>query len=690
MTTSYYQAFRVRQKTLLDLLRRARDVFAGLEMATWVETADRLSARVGSERFRVMILGEFKRGKSTLINALLRAEVLPSEASPCTAVINEVKWAEEKRAVLHFRKPLPDRHAPLPPDARRHLERHRGDAPPMDISVNDLQEFVKIPEAASDQAASIAETPYERVEVYWPLDLCREGVEIIDSPGLNEHHTRTKTTRDYLAHVDAVVFVMSVPAICSSSEMAMVDNDLRPSGHEYLFFVINRFDDLRRKEDREKIQAQAYAHLAERTRFGREGVYFVSALDALEGRLNGDSGMVSRSGLQPLERALERFLAEDRGRVKLMQPAANLARGLRVALGEVIPTRRKLLDDDLGSLRRRVDEARPHLEEATRKRDRVMKQVEAARQRVRDAVRREAERFFSDLSHDVPMWVRRMETSNRISSGLFGISEGEAKAIAGEVAARLQPAVEASLEEWDRKTLRPLLDRQMEELAESLNDSLEPFLDYLDGIKSRLAGGLTPPRMSGNSGALSLERVLTGTGGAVLGAGLVLAALPGMGTLVASVGLGAVVTAVAGKVGALLLSMVNPLMFGAMVMGALALNRQRAASLTAQVKQQVAEAVAAQLRQEAGPRATSLADEVYEQTEGLSASVEAGLEKELRTVREQVDAIIRHKEQNEAEVQRQRQALGEQESALRSVEGELNDLILAIGSHAAAVPPDRH
>ncbi len=67
-----------------------------------------------------MVLGEFKRGKSTFINALLGEEVLPSSAIPCTAVINEVKWGEQQRAILHFRYPLPKPLAvTVPPESRR-------------------------------------------------------------------------------------------------------------------------------------------------------------------------------------------------------------------------------------------------------------------------------------------------------------------------------------------------------------------------------------------------------------------------------------------------------------------------------------------------------------------------------------------------------------------------------------------
>jgi len=46
--------------------------------------------------------------------------------------------------------------------------------------------------------------PYEKVEIFWPVELCRNGVEVIDSPGLNEHTTREQITMDYLSIVDAV------------------------------------------------------------------------------------------------------------------------------------------------------------------------------------------------------------------------------------------------------------------------------------------------------------------------------------------------------------------------------------------------------------------------------------------------------------------------------------------------------
>src|SRR5262249_40396692 len=109
--------------------------------------------------------------------------------------------------------PLPDG---LPPEAVSHLRRASGGTvPPMQISVDQLEEFVVIPDPTRDPAKSVAESPYDRVELFWPLPLCQNGVEIIDSPGLNEHGIRTKVTVDYLGSVDAIVFVMSCSALAS-------------------------------------------------------------------------------------------------------------------------------------------------------------------------------------------------------------------------------------------------------------------------------------------------------------------------------------------------------------------------------------------------------------------------------------------------------------------------------------------
>jgi hypothetical protein len=66
-------------------------------------------------------------------------------------------------------------------------------------------------------------------------------------PGLNEHGTRTRVTMDYLLTVDAVLFVVSCQALGSKSEMDAIDQNVRGAGHEDVFFICNRFDEIRER-----------------------------------------------------------------------------------------------------------------------------------------------------------------------------------------------------------------------------------------------------------------------------------------------------------------------------------------------------------------------------------------------------------------------------------------------------------
>ncbi|MDJ0737371.1 MAG: dynamin family protein [Nostocaceae cyanobacterium] len=197
-THKQYEIFKKRRQHLLDLIQRQLDVLESLDMKVEAETIDKLQKRLKLDSFKVLVLGEFKRGKSTFINAMLGDEVLPAYAKPCTAIINEVKWGDYNRAVLHY-KPESDGTVKLP----------------IEIDVKDIEKYVVI----KDDVGEIQESPYDKVELFWNLPLCKDGVEIIDSPGLNEHDIRQKVTTDYLSTVDAILFVMSCEVLASKSEI---------------------------------------------------------------------------------------------------------------------------------------------------------------------------------------------------------------------------------------------------------------------------------------------------------------------------------------------------------------------------------------------------------------------------------------------------------------------------------------
>jgi len=181
-----------RKKTqLLENISQAAAVFNDLKMSSELSVCEDLYEKLSKDSFKVVIMGQFKVGKSTFINALLGGgDILPAKATPCTAVINEVKYSKEKYAVIHFKHPIPSPLPKLADNVKAYIEKYSGNqVPPIKIPVEHLNKFVVIDDEAEDpdQKMGIAQTPFSKAEIYWDLPICEKGVEIIDTPGLNEN-----------------------------------------------------------------------------------------------------------------------------------------------------------------------------------------------------------------------------------------------------------------------------------------------------------------------------------------------------------------------------------------------------------------------------------------------------------------------------------------------------------------------
>ena len=118
---------------LRKIIVAATAIADGLNGAVALANLKKTGERVDSDAFRVMVVGEFKRGKSTLINAML-GHVLPAYARPATAVLTELRWSEQPSAVLH------------PADG----------GPPVEVEIEDLTKHITIPkgiEQGSEQTS---------------------------------------------------------------------------------------------------------------------------------------------------------------------------------------------------------------------------------------------------------------------------------------------------------------------------------------------------------------------------------------------------------------------------------------------------------------------------------------------------------------------------------------------------------
>ena len=173
-----------------DALDRALEELAGLGDDRDQEQIAALRDRLAAVRLRVLVAGEAKRGKSTLVNALLGRPLLPSGVTPLTAVATTVRYGEDPRAEVRF--------------ADGHEEKH--------------------PLAALDDLVTERGNPRNRrgiaaVTAFVDAPVLADGVELVDTPGTGSVFTwDTDPVHQALETTDAAVFVLTADPPVSASE----------------------------------------------------------------------------------------------------------------------------------------------------------------------------------------------------------------------------------------------------------------------------------------------------------------------------------------------------------------------------------------------------------------------------------------------------------------------------------------
>jgi GTP-binding protein EngB required for normal cell division len=330
----------------LDALARIASE-AGARALT--EEARSLGERIAAGRFYLACVGQFKRGKSTLINALVGRSVLPTGVVPVTAIPTVIREGDDGARVW-----LQD------------AEWHR-------IGLGELAQYVT-EELNPGNAKGVVVA-----EVTLRSPLLRAGCCLVDTPGLGSVFEATSAAaRGFVPQIDAAIVVVGADPPISGEELTLV----REVGESVddLIFVLNKMDRIPEPERRE---ALVFTERVVRDRLGRPPghVFEVSALRALRGeghagewpafaaaveRLPAQRGRLVRGaasrGITRLGLRLERVLQQQRTALLLpleeserqVRELRDIAAGTNRALAELGP----VLGGEQQRLRRRFEERR--------------------------------------------------------------------------------------------------------------------------------------------------------------------------------------------------------------------------------------------------------------------------------------------------------------------------------------------
>jgi len=247
----------------------------------------RLIDKLRTNRFNLVVLGAFKRGKSTLINALLGEAVLPTAIVPLTSVVTILGYGESLKIVVHLQN---------------------GET--REITQKELVDYI------TEKGNPRNRKGVREVEIAYPCDYLKDGVRIIDTPGVGSVYSHnTDVAYNYLPQVDAAIFVLTVDPPLSAAEQEFL-KDIREYVHK-LFFVLNKIDYVEAGERQEALDFTTQV-LQENLAADRVMIFPISAKLAIDSKTNGHPEYLEASRLPEFEDHLRQFLYKGKGRVLLI------------------------------------------------------------------------------------------------------------------------------------------------------------------------------------------------------------------------------------------------------------------------------------------------------------------------------------------------------------------------------------
>lgn len=470
-----------------------------------------LEERLKNHIFSVGIMGEFRRGKSTVINALLGQEIVPADIVPCSATLNYVKWNVNKGAEIYFKN-----------------------GTVQSVDVGDLAKYVtKITKESEKVSATV-----EKAVVYYPCQFCQNGVQIIDTPGLNDDERMSDISEKVIPTLDAIIIVIVPDSPFSQSEAEFVRNKVMASDLGRIIFIVNKIDTIDEDDRdrllasiRDKIQtsvldkmAKVYGEDSDEykntvDKLGSIKLLPVSARKALKGKIKNNPAMLEDSGYADFESTLSHLLTEERGTLELMHPVNQLFSVSAEAL-RIIETRLATLNMEAEEFERKQNEALAQLKET---RERKKTEIEA--------LKNKGVTLYATLLPDLAGVYDEIEVALCDFVDNYEISEAVVQDQASITAFSEQISTEIDAKMQDILSIHT--ERLIYRIQEQLGIDIEGFEGFGKEFNERMNDIHVGLSLSGTSEGSALTNSLIDAGVVYASSLIFGAAIPGVGGLVA-------------------------------------------------------------------------------------------------------------------------------------------------------------
>ena len=229
--------------------------------------------------FGIAVVAPFNFGKSTLINALLGRETMPTKMIRTTGTVISVKYGKSLTTIVTLK-------------SGKVIRSH-------DTEI--LKEFAVLNRKGERREDVIS------VEVLYPHELLKNGVELFDLPGTNDREEQDTLVRDKLLQVDLVIQILNARQPFTKGEKDTLHEWLFNRGIKTIIFVLNRMNELENKNDKNEVYNDVYSiakSFQSNLPQGSKKLYRVDALPAIKAQQKQNIWKILTSGIITFESAL--------------------------------------------------------------------------------------------------------------------------------------------------------------------------------------------------------------------------------------------------------------------------------------------------------------------------------------------------------------------------------------------------
>lgn len=467
----------------------------GLDMTYEATTLQERATNIEQNRFHLVVLGRFSTGKSTLLNALLGADLLPSYAVPTTALITELVYGEERSVVVFS----PD-NTQTTIDWETFREEY--------VLEEEEEEAIRQGHRV-DRFAAI-----DHVQITAPLPLLQRGITVVDTPGLDENYSRTRLLLDYLPRADAIILVMDATQPLTYREQLLL-RSLELFDPTHILFVVNRMDELGGSQDRQDVMERFRIKLApffasEENSFDNrlyaQQVHFISALDALDALLapSLDETSLQQSGLPQLQERIEELFQQQDALPAMLRSCGVYMLEVVHRAWERIDRQFDLMEQPVQTIVTRVQHTKHRFETLEEKRGQVTETLcdisNVVKYRIYADLLRYVDTMRASWEQDGPKFISRSEIGD-FNIFKATIQPEERKEFETMLLNAVESYIEYRLHLWSQNVGR-VIEPALDDILNQLAMTLESFDTEMKAINALVA---TAPLQSSSRPSSSLK-----------------------------------------------------------------------------------------------------------------------------------------------------------------------------------------